>query len=270
MMDDHPPFEAKPVRRLSGRDWSDQSLNLVWEVPVAMVYNGISHAVMMATPIALEDFAVGFSLTEGIVESLRELTDVEVAETANGIEVRMTIFERRMAGLKERRRNMTGRTGCGLCGTESLDYAIRPLPPLVDSMARFQPIQVLDLLPAMDQAQELRRATRASHGAAWIDAQGRVLAREDVGRHNALDKVIGAGYRSKWQPERSMAVVSSRCSVEMVQKVVAARIPLLAAVASPTALAVKLADEWGLTLVTSLRPDSFDVATHPHRIEGAA
>lgn len=267
-MSDLPLFETKTVRRFMDRGWSENSLNLVSEVPVALVYNGISHAVMMTTPIALEDFALGFSITEGIIEAAHELTDIEVIEVAQGVEIRMTIFERRLAGLKERRRNMTGRTGCGLCGTESLDVAIRPLAPLV-SAARFQPQQILDLLPALDQAQDLRRATRACHGAAWVNAQGQILAREDVGRHNALDKVIGAGAKAKWRGEDSMAVVSSRCSVEMVQKTVAAGIPLLAAVAAPTALAVKLADQWGLTLVTTLRPASFDVATHADRVIGA-
>ena len=264
-MDETPPFEAKSVRRFKDQSWSDDTLHLVQEMPVALVYNGISHAVMMATPTHLEDFAIGFSLTEGIIEAAHELTDIEIAEVPQGIEVRMTIFERRLAGLKERRRNMTGRTGCGLCGTESLDAAIRPQAPLT-SKACFSTAQILALLPAMDQSQELRRATRASHGAAWVDGQGTVLAREDVGRHNALDKVIGAGAKAKWQADESMVVVSSRCSVEMVQKTVAAGIPLLAAVAAPTALAVTLADQWGLTLVTSLRPNGFDVITHENRV----
>ena len=233
---------------------------------MALVFNGISHVVMMATPIDLEDFAIGFSLTEGIIESPSDILDVEATRAGSGIELRIEMVQRRLAGLKERRRTLTGRTGCGLCGTESLDAAIRPLTPVVSDL-RVSPDFLLGALPQLDAAQDLRRATRGAHGAGWLTAQGMALARQDVGRHNALDKVIGAAAKAGLAGAEAVLVVSSRCSSEMVQKAVAARVSILAAVAAPTTLAVKLAAQWGLTLVATLRTDGFDVLTHPERVE---
>lgn len=262
----NPAFQNFSARRLVQGTWRELSVDLARETPIALVYNGISHAVMMATPCDLSDFALGFSLTEGIVESAAEILDIEAVPVANGVEVRMTLNGRRMAGLKEHRRSMTGRTGCGLCGTESLSAAIRPQNPVLSDHTI--PVhQLFAGLAALDQAQELRRATRAAHAAGWMTAEGLVLSREDVGRHNALDKVIGAGLTAQLTPAHGLMLVSSRCSVEMVQKTVAAGVPILAAVASPTALAVQLAQHWGLTLITSLRSDSFNVLTHAHRIQ---
>ena len=264
-MTDTPPCQTVAARRLQARQWQDQTFALADEVPVALVYNGISHAVMMASPRDLTDFAYGFSLTEGIIQSTADILDLESVTVSNGIEVRMTLIQRRMAGLKEHRRSMTGRTGCGLCGTESLNAAIRPLAPVVSDLT-VTGDQLFAGLAALDAAQDLRQATRAAHGAGWIAADGLALSREDVGRHNALDKIIGAGLRAGLPAAAGVMLVSSRCSVEMVQKTVAVGSPILAAVAAPTALAVQLADQWGLTLVTSLRPDSFNVLTHPQRI----
>lgn len=264
-MSETPPFQTFNAYRYQDGRWRDSSFDLAAEVPIALVYNGISHAVMMATPRDLEDFALGFSLTEGIIQAAAEILDVEIAPVCNGIEVRMTLTQRRLAGLKDHRRSMTGRTGCGLCGTESLNAAIRPQTPIV-SDAIVQPAQLFQGLAALDNAQDLRKATRAAHAAGWMTSQGLELSREDVGRHNALDKVIGAGLKAGLVPAQGFMLVSSRCSVEMVQKTVAIGVPILAAVASPTQLAVELADQWGLTLVTSLRPDSFNVLTHAGRV----
>ena len=264
-MTDTPPFQTFDARRFSNGDWAPQSFTLADEVPIALVYNDISHAVMMASPMNLEDFALGFSLTEGIIQAAHEILDIEVVEVANGIEVRITLIQRRLAGLKDHRRSMTGRTGCGLCGTESLSAAIRPLNPIINE-SRIPAQRLIDGVLALDASQDLRKATRAAHAAGWLTEQGLVLWREDVGRHNALDKVIGASLKTDLVPKDAVMVVSSRCSVEMVQKTVAIGVPVLAAVASPTSLAVKLADQWGLTLVTSLRPDSFNVLTHSQRI----
>ena len=264
-MSDTLPFQTFNARRFQDEQWREMSFDLAAEVPIALVYNGISHAVMMATPRDLEDFALGFSLTEGIIQTPSEILDVETAPVCNGIEVRMTLTQRRLSGLKEHRRSMTGRTGCGLCGTESLSAAIRPQQTIV-SDAYIQPDLLFNGLAALDNAQDLRKATRAAHAAGWITERGLLLWREDVGRHNALDKVIGAGLKAGLIPSDGVMLVSSRCSVEMVQKTVAIGVPVLAAVASPTALAVELADKWGLTLVTSLRPDSFNVLTHRQRI----
>ena len=266
-----PPFQPVAARRFDDGQWRDCTLDLAAEVPIALVYNGLSHAVMMATPMDLEDFALGFSLTEGIVQAPSEILEIEAVQVADGpvtkgIELRITLIQRRLAGLKEHRRSMTGRTGCGLCGTESLSAAIRPQSPIA-AHAQIPPQALFQALTALDQAQDLRQATRAAHAAGWVTPNGLALSREDVGRHNALDKVIGGGVKEGLPQRDSFMLVSSRCSVEMVQKTVAVGVPVLAAVASPTALAVQLADQWGLTLVTSLRSDSFNVLTHSHRIQ---
>jgi formate dehydrogenase accessory protein FdhD len=265
-MSEQSPFQPVHSRRFTNGEWVDLPLIVAREIPVALVYNGISHAVMMASPNDLEDFAIGFSLTEGIVESAKEILDLESREVEGGIEVNITLIQRRLAGLKEHRRSMTGRTGCGICGTESLSGAVRVLQP-VNSDLKVEPGLLIQALADMDSHQYLRKATKASHAAAWICDGTLRYWREDVGRHNALDKVIGAGVQADLPVKTSLMVVSSRCSVEMVQKTVAVGVPILAAVASPTALAIELADQWGLTLVTSLRPDSFNVLTHPQRIE---
>ena len=266
-MTQNPAFQNFSASRFMQGQWQDQTFDLAQETPIALVYNGISHAVMMASPCDLADFALGFSLTEGIVQSPSEILEIEPVSVANGIEVRITLIQRRLAALKDHRRSMTGRTGCGLCGTESLNAAIRPQNPV--SGDHVIPVQLLfDGLAALDEAQDLRRATRAAHAAGWMTPKGMALSREDVGRHNALDKVIGAGLAAQLNPADAFMLVSSRCSVEMVQKTVAAGIPILAAVASPTALAVQLAQQWGLTLITSLRMDSFNVLTHGYRIHG--
>jgi len=264
-MENESPFRKVDARRYQAGQWSDVALTVAAEVPVALVYNGISHAVMMVSPVDLEDFALGFSLTEGIVEQVEEILDIEVGSVSCGGEISITLTQRRLAGLKDRRRSMTGRTGCGICGAESLSSAIRPLSGVVGDFS-VEPAFLIEALAQLDSRQDLRKATRAAHAAGWATAQGLRLWREDVGRHNALDKVIGAGVKEGLPAGDSAMVVSSRCSFEMVQKTVAAGIPILAAVASPTALAVELAEKWGLTLVASLRPDGFNVLTHPRRV----
>ena len=265
-MTELPSFHTVEARRYHTGAWTDQSFQVAEEQPIALVYNGISHAVMMATPRDLEDFALGFSLTEGIVQGPKEILDVETAPVDNGIEVRITLIQRRFEGLKDHRRSMTGRTGCGLCGTESLSAAIRPLQPVAPSSRKIAPELLFQGLAALDASQDLRKATRAAHAAGWMTDQGMAVSREDVGRHNALDKVIGASVKAGLDPAQGVMLVSSRCSVEMVQKTVAIGVPILAAVASPTAFAIQLARQWGLTLVTSLRPDGFNLLTHPERI----
>ncbi len=265
-MSDQRPFHSIVGRSYQSGAWSDLPLTVAQEVPIALVYNGISHAVMMASPADLEDFAVGFSLTEGIVETASEILDLETVPVEGGIEINITLIQRRMAGLKEHRRSMTGRTGCGICGAESLNSAIRPQNPVVSDLV-VRPDLFAKALAALDDHQDLRKATRAAHAAGWINKGELALWREDVGRHNALDKVIGAGIKAGLPPKDGVMIVSSRCSVEMAQKTVAVGVPILAAVASPTALAVRLAEQWGLTLVTSLRPDGFNVLTHSHRVE---
>lgn len=236
------------------------------EVPVALVYNGISHVVMMATPLDLEDFALGFSLSEGILAEPGELLDMEAERVGDGVEVRLQITGRAFAGLKERRRNLTGRTGCGLCGVDSIDQAVRDLPPIKNDR-RFAAASIFRALDQLPSLQVLNRESRTLHAAAFCDADGTVLAlREDVGRHNALDKLIGALRRRKVDPVAGFGVITSRCSSEMVQKAVAMGLPMLVAVSAPTGLAQELADRYGLTLIGLARSDSLIIVSQGWRL----
>jgi len=236
------------------------------EVPVALVYNGISHAVMLATPADLVEFALGFSLSEGILASKDELLAADIAESEAGIEVRMKIARTQYRKLRERRRTLAGRTGCGICGVESLQQALRPVPA-VAATTRVPIDAVYTALAALPQLQAVNRLTRSVHAAAWADPAGAVaLVREDVGRHNALDKLIGAMAARNVDPAGGFAIITSRCSVEMVQKAATAGIPVLVAISAPTALARRVAEEAGLTLLALARADSLLIVTHPARI----
>ena len=264
---------ASPVATTEGHLLRDGTVTpmldaVAEEVPVALVYNGVSHAVMMATPADLEDFALGFSLSEGILESPHELLDIDTDELPQGLTARMTISARRFAGLKDRRRNLAGRTGCGLCGVDSLEQAVRTLKPLSrsDVITSEAIRRAVDALP---EWQALNRVTRSLHAAAWADLDGNILmAREDVGRHNALDKLIGAMAAAKIDPAKGVALITSRCSYEMVQKAVTAGIPVLAAISAPTALAVRMADAANLTMIAMARADGMRVYSRPeyHRL----
>lgn len=257
---------AVPVTGRRGQRLFDASDWVAEEVPVALEYNGVSHAVMLASPADLEDFALGFSLTEGIVASRSDIRDVEVSRSAQGITLQVRIAPSCFAGLKERRRSLIGRTGCGLCGTDSLASALRPLPPL-HSEARFDASAVTDAMTRLRDQQPLLGLTGATHAAAWCDAQGRIaLLREDVGRHNALDKLIGALQRSGVAAESGFIAVTSRASYEMVHKSAAAGVALLAAVSGVTALAIKVAHSTGVTLLGFVRGADFSVYAHSRRL----
>ncbi|RTE64702.1 formate dehydrogenase accessory sulfurtransferase FdhD [Amphritea opalescens] len=229
------------------------------EIPVAMVYNGISHAVMMASPCDLEDFALGFSLSEGIIKTAGEVYGLELvmADTDNlaaGIEVQLSITTQRSMQLKQRRRNLTGRTGCGLCGTESLQQAIRPVKR-VPCLPIASPTAVEQALTQLKANQPLQTITGACHGAAWCDLQGNIqLLREDVGRHNALDKLLGALQQSNTDLSEGFVLVSSRASYEMVHKAASRGVSTLVAVSAPTGLALQLAQQAGLNLIGFARP----------------
>ena len=226
---------------------------VIEECAVALVYNGISHVVMMVTPTDLAEFALGFSLTEGILEKPEQLLDFEVVENPGGLELQLTIAARQFQALKTRRRNLTGRTGCGLCGAESLQQAMRYLPcvscrPLVEDVAIDRAVRDLR------QQQGLQQQTGAAHAAAWCDLTGSILLlREDVGRHNALDKLIGvlAGGDAQRQ---GFVIITSRASYEMVQKVASVDIGTLVAVSAPTALAIGQALDCGVRLLGFTRP----------------
>jgi FdhD protein len=238
------------------------------EVPVALAYNGVSHVVMMATPSDLADFALGFSVSEGILADAKELLGLEIEEGETGIRVSMTIAPERFAGLKERRRNMTGRTGCGLCGVDDLTQVARPLPR-VGTGVKVGVGAIHRALSALPARQPANMETGAVHAAAWAGPTGDIaIVREDVGRHNALDKLIGAMERGQIDPEAGFAVITSRCSFEMVQKAATIRIPILVAISAPTTMALRIAEQTGITLVALARSDSLTVYANPGRIRG--
>ncbi|NQY36616.1 MAG: formate dehydrogenase accessory sulfurtransferase FdhD [Alteromonadaceae bacterium] len=247
--------------------WSEDTVitrtdEIAQEVAIALVYNGISHVVMMASPFDLSDLALGFSLSEGIIKHTREIHDICITHQPLGIEVNIEIASGPMSALKLQRRNMTGRTGCGLCGAESLQQAVRPLAKMdVSKAPRINHKAIQTAVINLNKHQPLQQITGAVHGAAWCDLQGNILKiKEDVGRHNALDKLIGAMYdQAKSGKESSntlpvdlsqgFALISSRASYEMVTKASRAGITLLVAVSAPTALAINLAKQANLTLV---------------------
>lgn len=239
------------------------------EVPVALVYDGTTYAVMMASPTDLEDFAIGFSLSEGVIRAPEDVASLEVLEHDNGVELRMWLVEGRARDLVARRRQITGPTGCGLCGIESLDAVASALPK-VNSDVRFDAAEIKSALAALPAAQVLNQQTRAVHGAGfWTTEQGLVAIAEDVGRHNALDKLIGGLRRKAIDLSSGMILLTSRVSVEMVQKAATAEVPVIVAVSAPTGFALKVAEAAGITLVAIARQDGFEIFTHPQRIRGA-
>ena len=261
------PVTSREHARLEADGISEEESALAAEVPVALVYNGRPHVVMMCTPADLEDFAVGFTLTEAIASPV-DITRVDVVKYARGIELQMEIPDAAADALTERGRALVGRTGCGLCGVEAIDEALRA-PRLVRSSLTVSRSALWSASETLGARQPMNRDTNAIHAAGWADANGTLrVVREDVGRHNALDKVIGALTRGGIAAGEGFAVVTSRASYELVQKAAASNIPLLAAVSRPTALAVDLAEESGITLVGLLRGRTANVYTHAARIAG--
>ena len=261
------PVSPHEYQRLDGDADSTQEAPLAAEVPVALVYNGRPHAVMMCTPADLEDFAVGFTVTE-LVAGAGDISRVDAVKYARGIEMQLEIPAAAADALAERGRAIIGRTGCGLCGVEVIDDALRE-PRMVRSSLTIPRDALWRASEALGGRQPLNRDTNAIHAAAWATADGALaVVREDVGRHNALDKVIGALARAKRDAGGGFAVVTSRASYELVQKAAVANIPVLAAVSRPTALAVDLAEQAGITLIGLLRGRTANVYTHPARVAG--
>lgn len=236
------------------------------EVPVAFVYDGTTYAVMMASPTDLENFAIGFSLAEGIIAAPEDIQSLDIVEQERGIELRVWLVPDRGRRLAQRRRNMAGPTGCGLCGVESLEAALPSCPyVIIETIVTAQDIAAAQA--TLERAQVLNRHTRAVHGAGfWTKAKGLIAIAEDVGRHNALDKLLGGLRRTGIQAGGGIVLLTSRVSVEMVQKTAVAGAPIIVAMSAPTALALKTAQEAGVTLVAVARADGFEVFTHPHRI----
>ena len=262
------PPAATPARRIAWRDDAPAEgvRSVPTETPVALTYGRATHAVMLATPADLEDFAIGFSLAEGIIGTMADIAELEIIAVPDGIECRMDLVGDRLDALTRRQRSMAGPSGCGLCGLDSLAAAVRPVPR-VPAGRRFTPAMIRDAMQAMQEAQGLNAITRAVHAAAfWTPAQGLIALREDVGRHNALDKLTGSLARSGVDSAEGMVLLSSRVSLEMVQKTAIAGVPVLVAVSAPTSLAIQTAAGAGITLVGVARPDGCEVFTHPDRI----
>ncbi|HXI07626.1 MAG: formate dehydrogenase accessory sulfurtransferase FdhD [Bradyrhizobium sp.] len=264
-----------PVRTYDREAWRDGraiggTRRIAEETALALTYNGGTYAVMMGTPQHLKDFAVGFSLSEGVVQSADEIESIDIVELDDGIELRMWLAAEKAARINERRRHVAGPTGCGICGLESIAEAVRPIA-IVPQGRSFSPQAIMAAMAAVSPLQALNIETRAVHAAAfWTPSQGIVALREDVGRHNALDKLAGSLALQGIHAAGGMVLLTSRVSVEMVQKAAGTGAPLLVAISAPTALAVRMADAAGITLCAIARADGFEVFTHPQRIESAA
>jgi len=261
-----PSYQQSTVERWQQGRRSVEQDYIAEEVPISLIYNGVPHVVMLATPTNLEEFALGFSITEGIINKPQELLATRVYNRSNGIEVQLKISEQRFQCLEGKGRNLTGRTGCGLCGASTLKQAIRRPGPVHGSLT-VNADELIAALSEIRQQQKINKLTGSVHAAAWaVPGTGIVAVREDVGRHNALDKLIGALLRTGKDPGTGFVVVTSRASYEMVQKTAWVSIPLLAAISAPTGLAIRLADEAGLTLIGFARADQHVVYTHPQRL----
>ncbi|MDB5805362.1 MAG: formate dehydrogenase family accessory protein FdhD [Betaproteobacteria bacterium] len=266
MVDPGPGARTVDVTALRDGRVVQSSDRVIEEVPVAFEFNGISHAVMLATPRDLEDFALGFALCEGILTTASELYDIEAVESREGVTLRLEISSASFNRLKGHRRSMAGRTGCGLCGTESLSLAIRPVA-LVEHGFTVDAAAVSAGLAHIRGAQRLQQATGAVHAAAWCDAQGNLeLLREDVGRHNALDKLVGAITRAGVDTAAGFAAITSRASYEMVQKAAVAGVAVLAAISGPTGLAIDAAAAANLALIGFARENDMVIYAHPERL----
>ncbi|MDB4898765.1 MAG: sulfurtransferase FdhD [Gemmatimonadetes bacterium] len=261
-----PPTSIAAGVRIDGDDVSAVEEVLAEETPVTLAYNGASHAVMMATPSDLEDFAIGFSLTEGIVSRREELGAIAVVRYSRGIELQIDVAPEIAERAGTRSRRLSGRTGCGICGSDSVDQVLRELP-IVQSTRHITAAAVGRAMRSLAERQPLNASTGAVHAAGWAQADGTLVhVREDVGRHNALDKLVGALMRAGEPAADGFVVITSRGSFEMVQKAAILGVGVLAAVSAPTALAVRVAHATGITLAGFARGDRVTVYTHPERV----
>ncbi len=261
----HVPVANWRLGQSSSAD-ADRDDSIASEVPVALTYNRVSHVVMMATPADLEDFGLGFSLTEGLIGGVDDLQGIRIIPREGGIELAMTITQEWFDRLSTQRRNMAGRTGCGLCGAENIEQALR-YPPPVDKTIEVSNGALQKAVTALNLHQPLQAVTGATHGAAWCNLEGEIVRlREDIGRHNALDKLVGNLFAQGFDPSGGFVLVSSRASYEMVYKAAAAGMELIMAVSAPTTLAVEFAQRSGVTLVGFARPGRHNIYTFKERI----
>jgi FdhD protein len=260
-----------PIRKVDRRIWrdgraSDGMRQIPEETALALTYNGGTYAVMMGTPHDLRDFAIGFSISEGIVRSPDEIETLDIVELDDGIELRMWLAPSRAELVNARRRHIAGPTGCGICGIDSIAEAVKPAA-IVQHGGSFTAAEVMKAMAGIAPLQEINVETRAVHAAAfWTPAHGVLALREDVGRHNALDKLSGAIAQQHVRASCGIVLLTSRVSVEMVQKTAAMGAPVIVAVSAPTALAVRMAESAGITLCAIARSDGFEIFTHPERI----
>jgi FdhD protein len=261
-----------PVNQVETVTWNGQvfgasrSRSIPEEVAVALTYNGTTHAVMMATPQDLEDYALGFSLTEQQVTSKDQIRSIDIEEVDDGIDLRIWLDAKASTGFRDRRRRIAGPTGCGLCGIESLQQA-NQAPRIVTGDGLFDGASIMQAQQDLFAAQKLHAQTHAVHAAAFWSPKGGLLSvREDVGRHNALDKLVGAMFRQDRTGQGGLLLLTSRVSVEMVQKAAVLGSPVIVAISTPTALAVRIAEQAGIILVALARNNGFEVFTHAHRI----
>lgn len=260
--------QSHPVLRAKQHGPTQSELDqIAIEVPVALEYNGLNHAVMLATPCDLEDLAYGFSYTEGIIRSAADIYDIDLVEHDDGIVLEIQIASACIQQLKLRRRQIAGRTGCGLCGIDSLPDVRRALPPVTRTAPPLPYNTMLNAARNLFNQQSLHQVTGATHAAGWADGIGEItMVREDVGRHNALDKLIGAMLRAGIDPDSGLAMISSRASFEMVQKAASAGISVVAAVSAPTSYAIRVADELNVMLAGFVRDTRFTVYTHAEHL----
>ncbi|HLJ19733.1 MAG TPA: formate dehydrogenase accessory sulfurtransferase FdhD [Stellaceae bacterium] len=268
--------EERGARRLRDLVWRHGDAPVVGEralaeeTPISLSYRGCSYAVMMATPADLVDFGYGFSLTEGVISDPREIRDLEVRSVGSGVVIDMELVSSRMDAFWDRRRHLAGPVGCGLCGIDSIAEALRPCPA-VAAEPRITSTTIAEALAALEPLQVLNRATHAVHAAAfWHPGAGLIAVREDVGRHNALDKLLGGLVRQGVRPGSGIVLLTSRISLELVQKAAMAGVSVVVAISAPTVAAVRLAEAARITLVGVARHDGFEVLTHPRRIVASA
>jgi FdhD protein len=263
--------EHRTPRRIAGDAAPDRAMerDIAGEVPFSLAFNGLAHAVMMVTPTELEDFVYGFSITQEIVERPDEIGGVEILKLPVGYLAQVTIPQERFQTVTERRRNLVGQTGCGICGLVELDQAVHALKA-IEQAPKISRQAVFRALSASRDMQELNRATGAMHAAFFVSPEGEpLLVREDVGRHNALDKLIGRMAREKIDAREGFLLLTSRCSYELVEKAVIARAPALVTISAPTSLAVARAEAARLTLISLARPDSALVFNDPFGVFGS-
>lgn len=263
-----PPARRFPSLCLRGGEVDKAERLVPEEVPIAFSYGGSTHAVMMATPDDLEDFALGFSLAEGIIARAEDVLGIDLVEAGDGIDVQITLADTTAEALTARRRRMAGPVGCGLCGIESIEQATRTIASVAEATLGLTPEEIARAMQALGAAQKLNRETHAVHGAGFYrpGGHGLLAIREDVGRHNALDKLCGAVLRAGMKGSDGAVVVTSRLSVEMVQKAAALSSPVLIAISAPTALAIRTAEAAGMTLIGIARDEDFEIFTRPDRV----